>query len=287
MASFNVENRELGPLGRTNPWPRNWVIPMTTDPSPTPQTISPTDAVEISFASRVGLLGVLEDGSTQHGQIVTIAIEYANGLVETAYQTGFIVGFQQFAPAFATAGNVTGTGDVYSGGDPYKVNNGGQKYHLERDGGWLHDFIIRWNVVDANGNTLTGATGTYVLDPQPVDPGGGGDTTKPVVTIISPAPGDELGPSVPIVFTVTDNSGLFRRILPAIRFEGPGAGNTELVHDGDEFLGGYVLQSDRQPITQGFQYTVLRDGGWPISFIPRDVETILRVFAIDRAGNEA
>lgn len=63
---------------------------------------------------------------------------------------------------------------------------------------------------------------------------------------------------------------------------GPLAGVTELCWDGDGFVGHYAAGTClRTPITDGFRFTVLRDGtGWPAG-------PILRAFAFDLSGNEA
>ena len=102
-----------------------------------------------------------------------------------------------------------------------------------------------------------------------------GDDQKPVVSNFSPPPGSTIAAQDPIFFDVTDNSGLFRRVLIAIKQ----GGATELVHDGDAFQEPYVALSTRTNKQGGFRYRVRRSGGWV-------EDPIGKIFAIDREGNE-
>lgn len=156
---------------------------------------------------------------------------------------------------------------------------GGRRWVISRVAGWptsiLHFDVnvktyVLTNVV-ANGYN---ASASYtVSDPAPPV-----DAVPPVVANVSPAPGTPLDPMQPVTFDVTDDTGLFRRILVTVRYAA--TGQTEVVHDGDGFLGFYQLACTRDPITDGYHYSVLRDGGWPSS-------PTMRVFAFDRGGNEA
>lgn len=103
------------------------------------------------------------------------------------------------------------------------------------------------------------------------------DTTVPVVTIISPTPNTAISRLTPIVFRITDDTGLFRRILPAVRY--PGLDRVELMHDGSAFTEGYNRFGTQTVITNGFEYSVLPDLGWP------DAPSIIP-FAFDLGGNE-
>lgn len=101
--------------------------------------------------------------------------------------------------------------------------------------------------------------------------------TAPGVTVISPTPGTPIAATTPIVFEVVDDSGAFRRVLVAVY--DPTTGATVIVHDGDAFLGGFALKSERTLIAGGFRFAIVPDNGWTAS-------PTLRVFAIDRTGDE-
>jgi hypothetical protein len=143
---------------------------------------------------------------------------------------------------------------------------------LTRDAGWPEDFTL-WIV--CGDNASAGLSYAYTV------PGGEGfpatDAIAPEVSNVSPAPGVAITAQTPVGFDVTDNRGAFRRVLVAALF--PATGVTELVHDGDTFLGPYAPRSTRNPIAGGFRLSVLRDGGWPSS-------PTLRIFAFDTTGNE-
>ncbi len=103
------------------------------------------------------------------------------------------------------------------------------------------------------------------------------DSTAPVVTNVSPPEGTEIERTAPVFFDVTDDSGLFRRVLVAVEFPD---GAVELAHDGDAFTPRYIALGERTPIAGGWHFRLRRTGGWP------DQPT-LRVFATDPGGNEA
>lgn len=105
--------------------------------------------------------------------------------------------------------------------------------------------------------------------------GGGLDSIKPTVDNFSPPNGTAIERADPIFFDVTDNSGLFRRVMVLV-FQG---GRWEAAFDGDELLEPY-LSSSIINITQGFRFTLRRDEEW-------EGPVTVRVFAIDRSGNEA
>jgi hypothetical protein len=104
------------------------------------------------------------------------------------------------------------------------------------------------------------------------------ESVAPVVSVISPTPGTAIDPVAAITIDVTDNKGLFRRILLTMRFAGLDI--EEVVHNGDAFgpkyLGGL---NNRIAIEGGYRYTLLRRGGWPAN-------PTLVPYAIDVAGNE-
>ena len=81
-----------------------------------------------------------------------------------------------------------------------------------------------------------------------------------------------------IQFTVTDATALNRRTFVNVKF--PGRVH-DRVHDGTSFGLHYQNGSNRRVrIANGFQYTILRDGGWPA---PPD----LQIVAINQSGEES
>lgn len=140
--------------------------------------------------------------------------------------------------------------------------------------GWKHDFEVRVFALDNLGNETAHVTAEYDLTPPPPPP----DTGSPTVANVLPTPGTPIEENQPVTFDVTDETGIFRRILVTVRYSNTGI--TEVVHDGDSFQGAYSLLSNRNPISGGFHYSIIRDEGWPGS-------PTLRVFAFDRAGNES
>lgn len=115
------------------------------------------------------------------------------------------------------------------------------------------------------------AFGEVVFD----GPYSGGDTTPPTIGNISPALGSTLQATDPISFDLTDNSGQF-----ALRVLLASAGALyELVHDGTAFSALYS-QSTVEPITNGYRYTIRRNGGWRPG-----VPLKIRALVVDDAGN--
>jgi hypothetical protein len=147
----------------------------------------------------------------------------------------------------------------------------GRRYAIERVDGWLEDFSLFVIADNAAGESDT-EVASYTLDTLPSP----GDSVPPVTTNVTPTPGTPIDVDQAVSVDVTDDTGLFRRVLIAVELEG----QTELAWDGDTWLGHYADGgSVRDPIASGFRFTVLRDGGWPSS-------PTLRVFAFDQGGNE-
>lgn len=134
----------------------------------------------------------------------------------------------------------------------------------------------------------------YIPDGYVVGGGGGGDTTPPTITIVSPTPGVLPGApggfpadfgtatNTPIVFTVTDAApGLaFLQVFFLI------GGRKNLMYYRGAFEPGFAVFSRADVITNGFQFTVRADNGWP----PGDGSTTtfqIIVDALDGAGNIA
>lgn len=90
------------------------------------------------------------------------------------------------------------------------------------------------------------------------------DSQPSALPVIPPAvnlrPGVNILPNQPITFNITDDEG-FRDLYVMVSF--PLLGITDVVHNGTEFLAHYSNPSNtRVPIPFGYQYTILRDGGW-------------------------
>lgn len=155
--------------------------------------------------------------------------------------------------------------------------SGGYRYTIGCVTGWQRGFTVFVISQDAGfvesgiGPSLSLGSVDYSVDPSvPLD------ADPPASAVVSPAPGTEITAATPIVFDVTDDSGLMRRVLVAVYYAATGI--TELVHDGDTFLGRFMACS-RVAIENGFRYTVVPSGGWTSS-------PTIRIFAIDRTGKE-
>lgn len=104
------------------------------------------------------------------------------------------------------------------------------------------------------------------------------DSTAPVISNITPAPGSNISPNQIVQFDVTDNIA-FRRIVITALYPN---GLHEVIHNGDAFTANYAVGSGRTNLVGGYRYTVIRNGGWTIGNNPT-----LLAYAIDTAGNEA
>jgi hypothetical protein len=104
---------------------------------------------------------------------------------------------------------------------------------------------------------------------------GAADVIDPEIGNFSPPNGTALESNDPIFFDVTDNSGLFRRVVVLV-LQG---GRWEAAFDGDELLEPY-LSSSVTNIAGGFRFELRRDQEW-------DGAVTVRVIAIDQSGNEA
>lgn len=89
--------------------------------------------------------------------------------------------------------------------------------------------------------------------------------------------------TTPIVFTVAGASGVgLRRMWASVVF--PGIVGDDLIHNGDRFGVFYANGTNtRVSITNGFQVTILRDGGWPVGAFP--LAASFTVNAVDTLGN--
>lgn len=89
--------------------------------------------------------------------------------------------------------------------------------------------------------------------------------------------------TTPIVFTVTGASGVGLR-LAWVSLTFPGILGDEVVHNGARFGVFYTNGlNTRTAITNGFQFQVLRDGGWPTGAFP--LTGSFTISAVDTLGN--
>jgi hypothetical protein len=142
----------------------------------------------------------------------------------------------------------------------------------------LRTYFFRVRARDASGNT-----DTNTAEQSATTTGDTPGVYGPVVKNASPAPNQTISRTQPVTFRVTDEPGPgapegFRRILVAIYF--PRTGVAEVAHDGDSWTAYYAATSYRTALDDGWQYSILRTGGWPSS-------PTFKVFAIDAEGNEA
>lgn len=147
------------------------------------------------------------------------------------------------------------------------------------------------------GSSPPGGRGGGVLatsdpNPMPASPPGG----RPAVSIggeystpdlgaptveFFPLTGATLAPAGQVVVDVTDEVtgeiGGIRRVVLVVTYDD--GGTTEIIYDGDEFVGPFVANSTVSVIDGGFRYAIERDGdGWLEGFD-------LLVFAVDVGGN--
>ena len=81
----------------------------------------------------------------------------------------------------------------------------------------------------------------------------------------TPVVATDLDANDPTSFDVKNDTGSgFTRLMIAVSFvDSEGSSFVEIAHDGDSFRGEYLGFSNvRVPITDGFRFTLLRDGGW-------------------------
>lgn len=101
----------------------------------------------------------------------------------------------------------------------------------------------------------------------------------PVISNVQPAAG-VIDRNTPISFETTDELDSFKRILIMVEF--PDSQIKEVAFDGEGFGPKYQnINNTQTSITNGFSFTLLRDGGWPDSSGP-----ILTPFVIDTTGGE-
>lgn len=154
---------------------------------------------------------------------------------------------------------------------------GGYRVTLTPEDSWGDNPEVSAFAVDPYGNQLVyGDTVlSYVLNAVPV--GGEPDVSPPTVTLISPPENTAIRRGQVITFEVTDVEGLS---LFQVIAQFPDD-SWEVVHDGTTFAPMYQNASASQtPITGGYRFTVLRNGGWHRA-------PTIDVKAADASGNVA
>lgn len=106
------------------------------------------------------------------------------------------------------------------------------------------------------------------------------DVIPPVVVPSPVTPGPVMKDDA-IVFTVTDVSNAFRRIIIMAAW----LEEFDVVWAGDVFAPKYNV-SVRSVILNGYQFSIKRNLGWPFP-LPEGQKLVIRVLPFDIAGNES
>lgn len=135
--------------------------------------------------------------------------------------------------------------------------------------------LISFNLVvtDSNGRQSLPVELCSVDSPLSFPPAG-----VPVAGNFVPTLGTPILPTTPISFTVTDSAEALRQILVVATFSSLNI--KEVIHDGISFGPLYQnpLNNTRTSYApNGYQYNILRDGGWPAS-------PVISVYAVDTSG---
>ncbi len=126
--------------------------------------------------------------------------------------------------------------------------------------------VSKWppgTALAAGHTVITEASIPPELEPQA---GGGGDATPPVVTFIDPLPGAQIRADQAITLSVTDDLGAFANIQLRVAYDvADPILPTETIYGGDELteFEAFYEASTITAITNGFQFVLVRDGGWP------------------------
>lgn len=148
-----------------------------------------------------------------------------------------------------------------------------RSFSITHDGdGWEDDYTLHVLAVDSRGVSASTSSAYTLSDPPaPPDPP---DVTPPVVTVVSPAPPGPVGRNDAVRLRVTDSISLKRAWLFVTM-----NGEQYVVHNGYSFRPAYATGSTRTPIEGGYEFVVLRTGGWLAA-------PSFEVQAMDEAGNE-
>lgn len=104
----------------------------------------------------------------------------------------------------------------------------------------------------------------------------------PTITIVTSLP--PATATTPVVIQVIPGAGVpLRKVWMDAHF--PGIVGDEVVHNGVRFGAYYTngVNARTTLLSGGYQFTILRDGGWPVGSFP--LVTSFDVFAVDTNGN--
>lgn len=150
------------------------------------------------------------------------------------------------------------------------VQNTPSKYTLETEiqqSLQVYDLTIE-NIKDANQNEIVSPADI------PVQFFGFASSSSavPVISNMTPTPGTSINSNQVIEFDVTDDTGFTVLVLT---LSVPSLGINEVIHSGLAFGVRYSgVENIRTPISFGYHYELVRDGGWPddITIIPYVVD---------------
>jgi hypothetical protein len=119
-------------------------------------------------------------------------------------------------------------------------------------------------VTPASTATLTTQTTVLALKLGDSLPPGQPDPVVPTVDSFSPATGSTIAPADAVEFNVTDDgsAAIDRKVILASF----ASGLKEIVYDGSAFAANYNAASTIGVIADGFEFSIVRDTGWPGSF---------------------
>lgn len=130
-----------------------------------------------------------------------------------------------------------------------------KSFSVRYDGlGWMQDYTLHVIAIDSAGRSSS-ASSAYTLTDPPAE--GVVDTTPPTISNVSPADMSQIQRSQAVKFQVTDDASL-RRVFVFVQM----GDVNEVAWDGYTFTSKYAFGSRRTAITGGFEFVVLRSGGW-------------------------
>lgn len=103
--------------------------------------------------------------------------------------------------------------------------------------------------------------------------GGAADIDPPTISVVSPTPDGPIRPLEAFVIDITDPEGISLSVITCQM-----GGVHEVVWLRNAFSDDYLAGSSREAITDGWRYTIRRDGGWVAS-------PTFNVEAVDLGGN--
>ncbi len=199
-------------------------------------------------------------------------------IVNTGVSAHFYINGQWVAKKNTPTGGATLTGGALMIGNnwdtPNHVNTANDKHGLINE--------IRFSTISRTQEELKQ---NWINYNAPVIP----PLVRPIISNVSPANGSTIISTTPVSFDVTDDSGLFTRIIVTDGFEltdlslpASYENILEVIHNGEGFGPLYQgVTNVRTSILNGYHYVILRDGGW----IP-GVSPVLTPYAIDQTGSE-